>query len=108
MLLLQSAWGVDGQKKRTLIIGGMPALMHGILKPIAMFLAGLYPEFGYHAQKNYYLRFYYYYYKKLPFLLTQTQEPPLAIMNSLVSLIRNSNCKQLLKQLLKPSHIATN
>jgi len=39
MLLLQSAWRVDGQNKKTLVIGGMPALMHGILKPIAMFLA---------------------------------------------------------------------
>ncbi|RIA79303.1 ferritin-like-domain-containing protein [Glomus cerebriforme] len=39
MLLLQSAWRVDGQKKKTLVIGGMPALMHGVLKPIAMFLA---------------------------------------------------------------------
>ncbi|GES85619.1 hypothetical protein RCL2_001272300 [Rhizophagus clarus] len=39
MLLLQNAWGSDGQKKKTLVIGGMPALMHGVLKSIAVFLA---------------------------------------------------------------------
>ncbi|CAG8780570.1 18193_t:CDS:2, partial [Dentiscutata erythropus] len=39
MLLLQTVWRTDGQKKKTLIMGGMPALMHGVLKPIATFLA---------------------------------------------------------------------
>ncbi|CAG8701901.1 4483_t:CDS:10, partial [Cetraspora pellucida] len=39
MLLLQVVWRTDGQKKKTLIMGGMPALMHGVLKPIATFLA---------------------------------------------------------------------
>ncbi|RGB44036.1 hypothetical protein C1646_737556, partial [Rhizophagus diaphanus] len=38
MLLLQNAWKSDGQKKKILIIGEMPALMHGILKSIAEFL----------------------------------------------------------------------
>ncbi|CAG8505640.1 11783_t:CDS:10 [Dentiscutata erythropus] len=39
MLLLQAVWRTDGQKKKMLIMGGMPALMHGVLKPIATFLA---------------------------------------------------------------------
>ncbi|CAG8845705.1 8323_t:CDS:2, partial [Gigaspora margarita] len=39
MLLLQVVWRTDGQKKKTLIMGGMPALMHGVLKPIATLLA---------------------------------------------------------------------
>jgi hypothetical protein len=43
MLLLQAAWNTDGRKKKMLVMGGMPALMHGVLKPIAMFLAGTYP-----------------------------------------------------------------
>ncbi|GES76036.1 hypothetical protein RCL2_000343800 [Rhizophagus clarus] len=41
MLLLQNAWRTDEQKKekKELVIGGMPALMHGVLKPIATYLA---------------------------------------------------------------------
>ncbi|CAG8496936.1 10424_t:CDS:10 [Ambispora leptoticha] len=39
LLLLQTVWRTDGQKKKNLIMGGMPALMHGVLKPIATFLA---------------------------------------------------------------------
>ncbi|RIB10951.1 hypothetical protein C2G38_146146 [Gigaspora rosea] len=39
MLLLQVVCRTDGQKKKMLIMGGMPALMHGVLKPIATFLA---------------------------------------------------------------------
>jgi hypothetical protein len=50
MLLLQNAWGSDGHKKKTLVIGGMPALMHGVLRPIAEFLASKYSEFGFLAR----------------------------------------------------------
>ncbi|CAG8529015.1 679_t:CDS:10 [Dentiscutata erythropus] len=39
MLLLQNVWKTDGQNKKMLVLGGMPALMHGVLKPIATFLA---------------------------------------------------------------------
>lgn len=46
MLLLQNAWRTSNQQKdeekKQLVIGGMPALMHGVLKPIATFLAGMY------------------------------------------------------------------
>ncbi|GES85548.1 hypothetical protein RCL2_001265200 [Rhizophagus clarus] len=50
MLLLQNAWRTsnkeeneekENKKKKELVIGGMPALMHGVLKPIATFLAEL-------------------------------------------------------------------
>ncbi|CAG8622264.1 14995_t:CDS:10, partial [Acaulospora morrowiae] len=42
MILLQYTWRTDNKKekeKRELVIGGMPALMHGVLRPIATFLA---------------------------------------------------------------------
>ncbi|CAG8630923.1 24041_t:CDS:2, partial [Racocetra persica] len=39
MLLLQVVWRTDRQKKKILIIRGMPALMYGVLKPIATFFA---------------------------------------------------------------------
>ncbi|RIA93127.1 hypothetical protein C1645_29778 [Glomus cerebriforme] len=108
MLLLQNAWRCDGQKKKTLVIGGMPALMHGVLKPIATFLAGMCPEFGSLIRIiDINIIITCKYNKKLPSLPTQTRELLLAIMNSLVSPIRNSNCLQLFKQLLKPFLIAT-
>ncbi|CAG8601565.1 2077_t:CDS:10, partial [Racocetra fulgida] len=50
MLLLQVVWRTDGQKKKTLIMGGMPALMHGVLKPIATFLASA--SFGFYQFEN--------------------------------------------------------
>ena len=41
MLLLQNVWRIEGEEgKRDFVMGGMPALMHGVLKPIAILLAG--------------------------------------------------------------------
>jgi len=42
MLLLQNVWRTnkqDEEEKKELVIGGMPVLMHGVLRPIAVFLA---------------------------------------------------------------------
>ncbi|CAI2164983.1 9814_t:CDS:10 [Funneliformis geosporum] len=39
MLLLQNVWMYDNTEKRDFVMGGLPALMHGVLKPIAIKLA---------------------------------------------------------------------
>jgi len=50
LLILQRAWQTsDAQQKRMLLVGGMPALMKGVLTPLATFLASKPINSGTHA-----------------------------------------------------------
>nr|CAG8466834.1 12191_t:CDS:10 [Entrophospora candida] len=49
MLLLENVWKIGGQDKNNFVVGGLPALMHGVLKPIAIYLVGTPISPGVHA-----------------------------------------------------------
>ncbi|CAH1760936.1 6991_t:CDS:10 [Entrophospora sp. SA101] len=47
MLLLENVWKIGGQDKNNFVMGGLPALMHGVLKPIAIYLAATFDYYNF-------------------------------------------------------------